>query len=110
MKNIRILGFICCCCILDIKAQLHQNAIQLSSSVVTGAFDDYKGKLFLDGISIAYLIPFKNIRKYKYIELTDLILGTYHNQKSDIKVLGLGMSFGYVFFMKQTMKSLIMFF
>jgi hypothetical protein len=78
MKNIRILGFICCCCILDIKAQLHQNAIQLSSSVVTGAFDDYKGKLFLDGISIAYLIPFKNIRKYKYIELTDLILGTYH--------------------------------
>ncbi len=108
MKNIRILGFICCyCCILNIKAQMNHNAIQLSSSVVTGAFDDYKGKLFLDGISIAYLIPFKNIRKYKYIELTDLILGTYHNQKSDIKVLGLGMSFGYVFFMKQTMKSLI---
>ncbi|MCI1265659.1 MAG: hypothetical protein LKG19_03720 [Saprospiraceae bacterium] len=93
--------------IVEINGQASQNTVQLSSSMVTGSLDVYKGNLYLDGISIAYIVPFKNIRKYKYIELTDIVVGTFRTQQVDVKVLSLGLNVGYGIFLKQTMKSLI---
>ena len=45
--------------IVEINGQASQNTVQLSSSMVTGSLDVYKGNLYLDGISIAYIVPFR---------------------------------------------------